>query len=71
MTEAQAEEAFVEALGKYSSKTLNKSMIGRVGAWVKRAWSRLRQYFGITSSGDAITAKREVVEMMIKAAEAL
>ena len=59
-----SEEAFVEALGKYSAKTLNKSMMGRVGSWVKRAWSRLRQYFGITSAEDAVRAKREIVEII-------
>ena len=64
MTKAQGEEAFVEALGKYSAKTLNKSMMGRVGSWVKRAWSRLRQYFGITNAEDATKARREIVEII-------
>ena len=65
MSKAQAEEAFVEALGKYSAKNLtNKSMVGRVKSWVKRAFSHMRQYFGITNKNDVQLMQKEIVRII-------
>ena len=64
MSNKQAEEAFVEALGKYTSKQLPKNMMGRMKAWVSRAMSHLRQYFGITNKQDVIRMQKEIVEIV-------
>ena len=64
MSKAQAEEAFVEALGKYSAKTLNKSMMGRMKSWVSRTWNHFKQYFGITNKRDVQQMQKEIVSIV-------
>ena len=64
MSKAQAEEAFVEALGRYSAKTLNKSMMGRMRSWVSRTWNHFKQYFGITNKRDVQQMQKEIVSIV-------
>jgi len=64
MTEAQAEEAFVEALGKYTAKELPKGMIGRMKSWTKRAVSYMRQYFGMRNQNDVNGMKQDIVRII-------
>ncbi len=64
MSKAQAEEAFVEALGKYTSKQLPKRMMGRVGSWVKRMWSHLKQRFGLTNRRDVQQMQKDIVRII-------
>ena len=52
MNDAQAEEALVQALGEYTSKTLKQGMIGRMKSWVKRTVSYMRNYFGMRNQAD-------------------
>ena len=60
----KGEEAFVEALGKYSSKLLPKSKMGRVRSWVARAWGHFKQYFGITNRRDVQQMQKEIVRII-------
>jgi len=64
MNEAQAEEAFVEALGKYTAKELPKGMIGRMKSWTKRAVSYMRQYFGMRNQNDVNGMKQDIVRII-------
>ena len=64
MSEAQAEEAFVESLGKYAAKELPKGMAGRVKSWVKRAFSYMRNYFGIRNKADVEGIKKDIVRII-------
>lgn len=64
MSEAQAEEAFVEALGRYTAKELPKGMMGRMGSWVKRMWSHFKQYFGLTNRRDVQQMQKDIVRIV-------
>lgn len=64
MTKEQAEEALVDAIGKYVAKELPKSMIGRMRSWVSRAVNHLRQYFGITNPQDAARVRSEIITII-------
>ena len=60
----KGEEAFVEALGKYTAKQLPKGMIGRMKSWVKRAVSYMRQYFGIRNQADVDGIRKDIVRII-------
>ena len=60
----KGEEAFVEALGKYTAKQLPKGMIGRMKSWVKRAVSYMRQYFGIRNQSDVDGIRKDIVRII-------
>tara|TARA_Y100001963_G_scaffold80442_1_gene111613 strand:- start:4533 stop:11273 length:6741 start_codon:yes stop_codon:yes gene_type:complete len=59
-----SEEALVESIGKYVSKQLPKSMMGRMRAWISRAVSRFKQYFGITNIDNVTQMQKEIVEII-------
>ncbi len=60
----KGEEAFVEALGKYVSKQLPKSKMGRMRAWVARTFNHIKQYFGITNKRDVQQMQKELVSII-------
>ena len=64
MDKAKAEEAFVEALGKYTAKELPKGMVGRMKSWVKRAVSYMRNYFNIRDKSDVEGIKKDIVRII-------
>ena len=64
MNDAQAEEAFVQALGEYTSKTLKQGMVGRMKSWVKRAVSYMRNYFGMRNQSDIDGMKKDMVRII-------
>ena len=64
MNDAQAEEALVQALGEYTSKTLKQGMIGRMKSWVKRTVSYMRNYFGMRNQADVDGMRRDVVRII-------
>ena len=60
----KGEEAFVEALGKYVSKQLPKSKMGRMKSWVARTWNHFKQYFGLTNRRDVAQMQKELVSII-------
>ena len=60
----KGEEAFVEALGKYVSKQLPKSKIGRMKSWISRTWNHFKQYFGLTNQRDVTKMQKELVSII-------
>ncbi len=64
MSKAKAEEAFVEALGKYVGKQLPKSKMGRMKSWIARTWNHFKQYFGISNKRDVIQMQKELVSII-------
>jgi len=62
--EEAAEEAFVEALGKYTAKELPKGMIGRMKSWIARTFNHFKQYFGLTNKRDVAKMQKELVSIV-------
>ena len=60
----KGEEAFVEALGKYVSKQLPKSKVGRMKSWIARTWNHFKQYFGLTNRRDVSKMQKELVSII-------
>jgi len=60
----KGEEAFVEALGKYVSKQLPKSQMGRMRSWIARTFNHFKQYFGITNKRDVAKMQKELVSIV-------
>ncbi len=60
----KGEEAFVEALGKYTAKQLPKSKVGRMKSWVTRTWNHFKQYFGLTNKRDVAKMQKELVSII-------